>query len=130
LSESLAERKKVMIEILEQSTASCLAVQFSGKVSGQEYQQFLDALGERLKTGDPISLVIEFAGFEFYGDFAAAGKDFKFGFGDYKHIHRAAFVGDQKWIAWFTRFVGPFTRAEERQFPAGQLETALSWVSG
>lgn len=118
-----------MIEVLEQSTTSCLAVHFSGKVTGQEYQQFLDALGERLKTGDPINLVIEFTGFEFYGDFEAAKMDMKFGFGEYKHIHRAAFVGDQKWIGWFARLVSPFTRAEEKQFPAGQLEEAINWAS-
>jgi len=75
-----------MIEILPQSTKSCLAVHFSGKVTGQEYQQFLDALGERLSTGD------------------------------------------QKWIAWFTRFVGPFTRAEEKHFAAGQIDAALRWA--
>jgi hypothetical protein len=119
-----------MIEILDQSTPSCLAVHFSGKVTGQEYQQFLDVLAGRLKTGSQVSLVIEFAGFEFYGDFEAAKMDMKFGFGEYKHIHRAAFVGDQKWIAWFTRFVGPFTRAEEKRFPAGELEAAFTWASG
>jgi len=119
----------ILIEVLEQSTTSCLAVHFSGKVTGQEYQQFLDALGERLKTGDPINLVIEFTGFEFYGDFEAAKMDMKFGFGEYKHIHRAAFVGDQKWIGWFARLVSPFTRAEEKQFPAGQLEEAINWAS-
>jgi hypothetical protein len=75
-----------VITILDQSTATCLAVHFSGKVTGQEYQQFLDAPGERLKTGD------------------------------------------QQWIVWFTRFVGSFTRAEEKQFPAGQLETAFNWA--
>jgi hypothetical protein len=30
---------------------SCLAVHLSGKVTGEEYQQFLDALAARLKTG-------------------------------------------------------------------------------
>ena len=117
-----------MIEILEPSTPSCLVLRFSGKVIGAEYQQFLDAVQERLQAGSPVSLVVEFAGFEFYGDFEAAMKDFKFGFGEYKHTHRAAFVGDQKWIAWFTRFVGPFTRAEEKHFAAGQIDAAFSWA--
>jgi hypothetical protein len=119
-----------MIEILQQSTETCLVVHFSGKVTGSDYQQFLDALTERMKTGASIALVVEFAGFEFYGDFEAAVMDFKFGFGEYKHIHRAAFVGDQKWIAWFTRFVGPFTRAEEKHYAAGQLAAAIEWASG
>ena len=117
-----------MIEILEGTTPSCLALRFSGKVSGAEYQQFLDAIQERLQAGSQVSMVIEFAGFEFYGDFESAKKDFKFGFGDYKHIHRAAFVGDQKWITWFTRFVGPFTRTEEKHFAAGQFDAAVNWA--
>jgi hypothetical protein len=118
-----------MIEILPQSTESCLAVHFSGQVTGAEYQQFLDALAARLKTGVQVGLVVEFAGFEFYGDFEAARLDLKFGFGEYKRIHRAAFVGDQKWLGWFTRLIGPFTRAEEKHFPEGQIEAAYAWVS-
>jgi hypothetical protein len=117
-----------LIEIREQSTPSCLAMRFSGKVTGAEYQQFLDAIIERLQAGSPVSLVIELTGFDFYGDFESAKKDFKFGFGEYKHIHRAAFVGNQKWISWFTHFVGPFTRAEEKHFAAGQFDAAYSWA--
>jgi hypothetical protein len=118
-----------MIEILNQSTETCLVVHFSGKVTGQEYQQFLDAIDERLGRGGEISLVAGLKGFSFYGDFEAAKKDFKFGFGEYKHIHRAAFVGDQKWIEWFTRLIAPFTRAEEKHFDEGQLEEAIRWAS-
>jgi hypothetical protein len=117
-----------MIEILPLSFETCLAVHLSGKVSGAEYQKFLDALGERLKEGGKVSLVLELSGFEFYGDFESARKDLKFGFGEYKHIHRAALVGDQKWIEWFTRLVGPFTRAEEKHFPEGQRDAAFSWA--
>jgi nucleoid DNA-binding protein len=116
-----------MIEILPQSTPGCLVVHFSKKVIGSEIQQFLDALREGLKTGDQVNLVVEFADFEFYGDFKSAREDFKFAFGDYKRIHRAAFVGDQKWLQWFTHLIGPFTRAEERHFPEGQIETAYTW---
>lgn len=117
-----------MIEILPQSTSGCLAVHFSGKVTGDEYQQFLDALGKRLGTAEKVSLVLVLSGFEFYDDFETAKKDFKFGFGDYKRIHRAAFVGNQKWIEWFARLIGPFTRAEEKHFPEGQIEAAFAWA--
>jgi hypothetical protein len=117
-----------VIEILPQSSDTCLVVRFNDKVSGQEYQQFLDAVGDRLKAGSQLNLVLELEGFEFYGDFESAKKDFKFGVGEYKRIHRAAFVGDQKWIGWFARFIGPFTRTEEKHFPEGQFEAALSWA--
>lgn len=118
-----------MIEILNQSTESCLATRLSGKVTGAEYQQFLDAVDQRLKAGEKLSLVLVLTGFEFYGDFAAAKKDLKFGLSEYRHIHRAAFVGDQKWIEWFARLVGPFTRAEEKHFADGEFEAAFSWAS-
>lgn len=117
-----------MIEIMQQSTESCLAVQLSGKVTGEEYQQFLDALEKRLKMGDQVNLVMALAEFEFYGDFDSAKKDLKFGFGEYKLIHRVALVGDQKWLGWFTRLLGPFTRAEEKHFAASQFEAAFSWA--
>lgn len=119
-----------MLEILSQSTETCLAIRLSGKVTGKEYQQFLNAVDERLDASDQIGLVLVLTGFEFFGDLEAAGKDFQFGFGEYKRIHRAALVGDQKWIEWFTRLIGPFTRTEERHFPEGQLEAACSWACG
>ena len=118
-----------MIDILNLSTGSCLVAHFSGKVTGEEYQKFLDALGERMQASEKVSLVLELTGFEFYGDFESARKDLKFGFGDYKRIYRAAFVGDQKWLEWFTRLIGPFTRTEEKHFPEGQIEAAFAWAS-
>lgn len=117
-----------MIEILEQSTGDCLAVRFSGKVTGQEYQQFLDALGFRLKNNEKVSLVCGLQAVDFYGDFEAAKKDFKFGFGDYRRIYRAAYVGEQKWLAWFVRFLSPFTKTEEKHFPQAQFKAAFNWV--
>lgn len=117
-----------MIEILPISSENCLAVHFSGKVTGPEYQQFLEALSERLEGSGKVSLVLELSGFEFYGDFESAKKDLKFGFVEYKHIHRAALVGDQTWIEWFTHLIGPFTRTEEKHFPAGQINQAYQWA--
>ena len=117
-----------MIEILEQSTPTCLAVRFTGQVTGQEYQQFLDAIGYRLKNKENVSLVCALEGFEFYGDFESAKKEFKFGFGEYKRIHRAAYVGDQKWIGWFSTLIGPFTKTEERHFQANQFDEAVNWA--
>ena len=117
-----------MIEILDETTEACLVVRFSGKVMGAEYQQFLDAVREHLKAGDPVGLVIELAGLQGYGDLEAAWKDLKFGFGEYQYIRKAAFVGDQKWIDWFTRLIGPFTKAEEKHFPEGELTSACDWA--
>ncbi len=119
-----------MFEVLPQSTESTLAVHFSGKVSGQEYQQFLDALEPRVKTGAKANVVFDLTGAEFYGDAEAAKKDLKFTFEEYGQLQRAAYVGDQKWIELFTRLAGPLTNVEEKHFPAGQLDKALAWAAG
>jgi hypothetical protein len=104
-------------------------VHFSGKVTGTEYQQFLAALHERLHVTGAANLVVELEDFEFYGDLESAGQDMKFGFGEYTHIQRAAFVGDQTWLDWFVRFIGPLTPAKEKHFPAGQFADAFAWAS-
>ena len=101
----------------------------SGKVTGDKYQKFLNAVNDRLLTHEKVSLVLELSDFEFYGDFEAARKDFKFGFGDYKRIHRAAFVGNKRWIEWFTRLIDPYTRTEEKYFSENQFEEAYVWAS-
>jgi hypothetical protein len=102
-----------MLEILDETPEACLAVRFSDMVTGAEYQLFLDAVNEHLKAGDPVSLVIELTGLQGYGDMEAAWKDLKFGFGEYQYIWKAAFIGNQKWIDWFTRLFGPFTEAKD-----------------
>ena len=118
-----------MIEILEESTDTCLVVHFIGKVTGAKYQKFLNALNDRLSTHENVSLVLELSDFEFHGDFEAARKDFKFGLGDYKKLHRAAFVANKKWLEWLTKLVGPFTRTEEKYFSENQFEEAYAWAS-
>lgn len=65
-----------------------------------------------------------------YDDLDVAMKDLKFTFGEYKHIHRVAYVGGQKWLSWFTRLIGPFTRAEEKHFTHDQFQAAFDWVCG
>jgi hypothetical protein len=85
-------------------------------------------LEERLKKVDEVNLVMDLTGFEFYGDFDAFMKDLKFSAGEYKKVRRAAFVGHQKWLEWFTRFIGPFTPAEEKHFSKGQLQSACDWA--
>lgn len=119
-----------MVEILESSTDSCVVARFSGKVKGEEYKRFLDAVDERLKSRDEVNMVADLSDFEFYGDFEAFKEDFHFGSHEYRKVRRAALVGDQKWIELFVKLLGPFYRAEEKRFPAGKLDGAVAWADG
>jgi hypothetical protein len=103
-------------------------VRFGGKVTGEEYRQFLDIVDERLKARDKVNLVADLSEFEFYGDFEAFKEDFHFGVHEYRHVERAAFVGDQRWIELFVKLTGPLYRATEKHFPAGQFEDAFAWA--
>jgi hypothetical protein len=117
-----------MIEILKESTPVVVVAHFSGKVTGQEYQQFVDAVEERLKATDDLNLVLDLSGLEFYGDFEAAKKDFKFTLGEYKRVRKTALVGDQKWIEWYTRTIGHLTKSDEKHFPVGKTQEAFDWA--
>ncbi len=117
-----------MYEVLKESTDRCLVVHFSGNLTGQEYQKFLDELEGRLQKTADLNLVLVLSNVKFYGDFEAFQKDYKFSRGEYKRIHRAALVGDQKWIEWYLRFVAPHTPTEEKHFPEGQIQAAVDWA--
>ena len=117
-----------MFEILPQTTDTCLVGHFSGKVSGEDYQHFLTAVDERLKTHGKVNLVVQLTDMEFYSDWDAFKKDWQFAFGAYSKLERAAFVGDQKWIAWFVELTNPLTKAEEKHFAAHQLAQACEWA--
>jgi hypothetical protein len=120
-----------MIEILSSSPIGCLVIHFKGKVPDEEYQQIRDAmeLADILITkGKQVSLVIDLSNLEYFRDLEADREDLKVGFGEYNKVYRAAFVGSQKWIEWFTRLIGPFIQTEEKHFPEGQLEEACDWA--
>jgi hypothetical protein len=105
-----------------------VVVRFGGKVTGEEYKVFLDATDERLNAGGRVNMVADLSEFEFYGDFEAFKEDFHFGIKEYRELRRVAMVGDKKWIELLLKLMGPLTRAEERHFPAGQLQEAVDWA--
>lgn len=119
-----------MVEILDITTENCVVARFGGKVTGEEYQKFLDAIDERLKVQEKVNMVADLSEFEFYGDIKAVKEDFHFGVHEYRRVERAAFVGDQKWIGPFIKLSEPFYKAKDKHFPAGQLEEAFTWACG
>jgi hypothetical protein len=117
-----------LFEILTQTTETCLVGHFNGKVTGEDYQHFLTAVDERLKTHSKVNLVVQLTDFAFYGDWEALKQDWQFAFAAYARVERAAFVGDEKWIAWFVELTNPLTKAEEKHFAAYQLAQACEWA--
>jgi hypothetical protein len=119
-----------MVEVLDSTTDTCVVVKFGGKISGEEYKVFLDAIDERLKAGRKVNLVADLTEFTFYGDFEAFKEDARFGTHEYRKVARAALVGDSRWIELFVKLSGPFYKAEEKHFASEALDEAIAWACG
>ncbi len=118
-----------MFEILSQSTDKTLVAHMGGEITSEEYQQFTDEVEKRLKAGGEVSLVLDLKGVEFYKDFDAMKKDFEFGKGDYKKLHRVALVSEEKWMERVTRLFGVFSPVHQKHFAEGKLDEAIAWAS-
>jgi hypothetical protein len=116
-----------MIEYLAASTPTCFVVKFSGKLRGAEYKELVGKVEGAIQANTVVNLVLVMQELEF-PEWEAIKADAHFGRKDYRHIRRAAFVGDQKWAEWFVKLIGPFTRADERSFPPEQLNEAVQWA--
>lgn len=117
-----------MIEYLPASTPACLVVKFSGKLRGAEYRELIGKVESAIQANTTVNLVLVMQDLEF-PEWEAIKADAHFGVKDYRHIRRAAYVGDHKWAEWFVKLIGPVTRAEERMFRPDQLSEAVTWAS-
>ena len=118
-----------MIELLPESTDTCIGFKISGKVTGEDYENLLPKVDQAIAAHGRISLLVLMEDFGGKFDFDAAKADFKFGTQQYRQVDKAAFVSDKKWMEWAVKIMDPFTkRTEEKVFEPEQLEEAWSWV--
>ena len=118
-----------MIEYLGASTQTCFVVKFSGKLRGAEYWELINKVENAIQANGAVSMVWVLQELEF-PEWEAIKADTHFGLKDYRHVRRAAYVGDQKWAEWFVKLIGPFTRTAERMFRLDQLNDAALWACG
>jgi hypothetical protein len=117
-----------MIQYLEASTPTCFVVKFSGKLRGVEYRELITKAESAIRTQGTVNLVLVMQELDF-PEWDAIKADTHFGLKDYRHVRRAAYVGDQTWVEWFVKLIGPFTRTAERMFRPDQLNEAVQWAS-
>ena len=118
-----------MIEILPQSSETCIGFKVSGKVTAEDYDVLLPKLDEAISAYGEINLVVVMGDFEGWAGLDAAKADFKLGTRQYRQVEKAAFVGDKKWQEWMVKIMDPFTRrTDERFFDPDHLEDAWQWA--
>ena len=118
-----------MIEILPQSTETCIGFQISGKVTAEDYDVLTPKLDEAIAASGTINLLVLMGDFEGWGGLDAAKADFNFGTQQYHQVEKAAFIGEKKWQEWMVKIMDPFTRrTDEKFFEPDQIEEAWQWV--
>jgi len=112
----------------EKDDGKLLEVRVTGKLSHDDYQNFVPAF-ERL-TGRHGKIRVLFEMADFHGWSAGAlWDDLKFDLKHFSDIERLALVGDKKWEQGMSVFCRPFTSAKVRFFDSAAIQDARAWLA-
>jgi hypothetical protein len=118
-----------MLEILPESTETCIGFRVRGELTTEDYDGFLPKLDEAIAAQGKINLLMDMSDFEGWAGLDAAKADYKFGTQQYRQVEKAAFIGHKKRQKWAVKIMDPFTRhTNERFFEPDQLEDAWLWI--
>lgn len=117
-----------MFEIMPETTHDLLAIQVTGTLQKQDYEDFIRWIEARLEEHGHPSILIYMKDFEGWDDFLAFAQDVRVGVTLQEEITRIAVVGDRTWERWMTLLAKPFMSAETRFFDEANLDAALAWA--
>ena len=104
-----------------------LEVRASGKLTHEDYQEFVPATEKMIEEHGKIRIVFQMH--DFHGwEMAALWDDIKFDVAHFRDIERLAIVGETKWEKGMSVFCKPFTTAKIRYFEPSQREDARQWL--
>jgi len=104
-----------------------LVVRLSGKLTKQDYEQFVPRTEALISRHGRIRILLEMH--DFHGwEMGALWEDLKFDVKHFKDIERIAMVGEKKWEKGMAVFCKPFTTAKVRYFDESQADQASQWV--
>ncbi len=116
------------VTLKETNGGKLLEVQLTGRLSTEDYEQFVPAVERLVKEHGKIRLLVEMH--DFHGWTAGAlWQDIKFDVKHFKHIERMALVGEAKWQHGMAVFCKPFTAATIRYFDRNQIDQARAWLT-
>jgi hypothetical protein len=115
-------------QLTEKDDGKVLEVAVSGKLTHDDYRQFVPAFERLAKQHGKIRVLFEMT--DFHGwDMAALWDDIKFDVKHFSDIDRLAMVGEKRWEQGMARFCRPFTTATVRYFDHGHIEDARQWLN-
>lgn len=117
-----------MLQFLPVVEDNIIAVRASGKLSHEDYQQFLPELEKQITATEKVSILFELDNFHGW-DLKAASDDFNFGMQHMDDFDRIAIVGDKAWEHWMVAMMKPFMPANSVQyFDRESLQQAWNWL--
>ena len=114
-----------MLEFIPVSEDNLIAIRASGKLSHEDYQNFLPQLEKEIESLGKVSVLFELEDFTGW-DLEAAKDDFVFGIKHLNDIDRMAIVGEKIWQRWMVSMAEPF--GEIKYFDREKLQEAWEWL--
>jgi len=116
------------VKLTEKDEGKVMEVQVSGKLSAEDYKEFVPEFERRLQERGRLRVL--FGMVDFHGwNASALWQDIKFDLKHFGDIERVAMVGDKKWEKGMSIFCRPFTRAKVRYFDHDHTSEAHTWVA-
>ena len=116
------------LKLTERDEGKVMEVQVSGKLSAEDYKQFVPEFERRLQKHGRVRVLFDMT--DFHGwDAGALWEDIKFDLKHFGDIERVAMIGDKKWEKGMSVFCRPFTKAKVRYFDHAQEKEAHTWVA-
>src|SRR4029079_10968666 len=123
-----SEGDRTMLSLSEQAGGKILNVKISGKLSKEDYQEFVPRVEKLIKDHGRIRILV--AMHDFHGwEMGALWEDIKFDVKHFGDIERLALVGDSKWEAGMAKFCKPFTKAKIEYCDESEAERAREWIA-
>lgn len=120
-------REPSAVALKEINGGKVLEVHLTGKLTKEDYDQFLPVVERLVSAHGTIRLLV--AMHDFHGWTAGAlWQDIKFDAKHFRDIERIAMVGETKWQHGMAAFCKPFTSAQVRYFDHSAADQARTWL--
>ena len=118
-----------MFRFIDGMSPNVLAIEATGKVTHEDYQNTLIPRVEAMLAKRPIRMLYvigkDFTGFEL----EALWDDGNLGLKHWRDFSHVAVVADQAWLRAAVNMFTPFFHGEVRMFGLSQLPAAKDWIT-
>jgi|GEM_PF-33201 len=116
-----------MFQEIPVNDAHIVAFRVVGKLTPEDYQDFLPRLEPIFEQAGRVSLLLELENFHGW-EREAVKADYRFGERCAGHVARLAVVGEKRWEHWLAALAHLFVDAEIRYFDRERIGEAWDWL--